>query len=79
VPDFWSDQYETKIQFLGSSAPDDEVMVVEGSPDEGRFVAVYGRGGRTVGALLFRRPGRIPRYKRLIADGAPFPPPPTPE
>jgi 3-phenylpropionate/trans-cinnamate dioxygenase ferredoxin reductase component len=78
VPYFWSDQYDTKIQFLGYCSGDEEVMFVEGSPDDRRFVAAYGRAGRLVGALLFNRPARIPRYKNLIADGASFPPPPPP-
>jgi NADPH-dependent 2,4-dienoyl-CoA reductase/sulfur reductase-like enzyme len=78
VPYFWSDQYESKIQFLGHASPDDEVAVVEGSPDDGRFVAAYGRQGRMVGALLFNRPARIARFRALIADRAPFPPPGPP-
>lgn len=78
VPYFWSDQYGTKIQFLGHTSGDDDVAVVEGSTDEDRFVTAYGRDGRLVGALLFNRPARIARYKSLIADGAPFPPPAWP-
>ena len=74
VPYFWSDQYDTKIQFLGHSATGDDVMIVEGTPEEGRFVAAYGRDDRLVGALLFNRPARLPRLKGLIADRAPFPP-----
>ncbi|HWW52395.1 MAG TPA: FAD-dependent oxidoreductase [Acidimicrobiales bacterium] len=74
VPYFWSDQYDAKIQFLGHAAAGDDVMVVEGSPEEGRFVAAYGRDGRLVGALLFNRPARLPRFKSLIAERASFPP-----
>jgi NADPH-dependent 2,4-dienoyl-CoA reductase/sulfur reductase-like enzyme len=76
IPYFWSDQYGTKIQFLGHARGDDNVAVVEGTPDEGRFVAAYGRDGRTVGALLYNRPARIPYYKALIDESASFPPPP---
>jgi 3-phenylpropionate/trans-cinnamate dioxygenase ferredoxin reductase subunit len=76
VPYFWSDQYDTKIQYLGHASGDDELTVQEGSPDEGRFVAVYGHEGRLTAALLFNRPGRVPQYKKLIAAGAPFPLPP---
>ncbi|MDQ3945254.1 MAG: FAD-dependent oxidoreductase [Actinomycetota bacterium] len=67
VPYFWSDQYDTKIQFLGRAAPDDEVAVVDGSLEDGRFVAVFGRAGRLVGALAFNRPRQLMAYRRLIA------------
>lgn len=75
TPYFWSDQYKTKIQFVGSYLPGDEVAVTEGSPEEGRFVAGYGREGRLVGALGFSRPPRVMAYRRMIADGAPWPVP----
>ena len=45
VPWFWSDQYDRKIQLAGRSGPDDEVVVVTGSPEERRLAAIYGRAG----------------------------------
>jgi len=75
VPYFWSDQHGTKIQFVGHSLPGDEVAVVEGSVADGRFVAAYGRSGRLVGALLWNRAARVPRFLGLLSAGAPFPPP----
>jgi len=74
VPYFWSDQYDTKIQYVGHAAGDDPVIVVEGDPADRKFVAVYGRGGRTVAALAFNRPSRIMAYRAMIAAGASFPP-----
>ncbi|MCY4104216.1 MAG: FAD-dependent oxidoreductase [bacterium] len=70
VPWFWSDQYDRKIQLAGRSGPDDEVVVVAGSPDERRFAAVYGRAGRIVAVLGFNRPRHVMQYRRLIARGA---------
>ena len=67
VPYFWSDQYETKIQFVGQPGPD--VEVVEGSLDDDRFVAAYGRDGRLVGALSFNRPRQIMAFRAMIANG----------
>ncbi|MGH9040915.1 MAG: NAD(P)/FAD-dependent oxidoreductase, partial [Acidimicrobiia bacterium] len=67
VPYFWSDQYDTKIQFLGRVAPDDDVAVVDGSPGDGRFVALFGQAGRLTGALAFSRPRQLMAYRRLIA------------
>jgi NADPH-dependent 2,4-dienoyl-CoA reductase/sulfur reductase-like enzyme len=69
VPWFWSDQYDRKIQLAGRSGPGDEVKVVDGSIDERRFVALYGRAGRLVGVLGFNRPAMVMKYRRQIADG----------
>ncbi len=73
VPYFWSDQYQTKIQFVGRTGPD--VSVVDGSIDDDRFVVAYGSQGRIVGALAFSRPARLMAYRSMIARGDPFPTP----
>ena len=70
VPWFWSDQYDRKIQLAGRSSFEDEVQVIDGSIDERRFVAIYGRGGRLVGVLGMNRPRVVMEYRQLIADGA---------
>jgi 3-phenylpropionate/trans-cinnamate dioxygenase ferredoxin reductase subunit len=67
VPYVWSDQYETKIQMLGRIKAGDEVQVVHGSYEEGRFVALAGRAGRLVGALAFNEPRKLMGWRRLIA------------
>ena len=72
VPYFWSDQYEVKIQVIGHPSPDDEVVVVEGSTDERRFVALYGRNGRLQAVLGFGRPRQLMAYRPLIESGASF-------
>jgi 3-phenylpropionate/trans-cinnamate dioxygenase ferredoxin reductase subunit len=75
-PYFWSDQYDTKFQFVGLAGPDDTVEVVEGSTDERRFVAAYSRDGVITGALLVNRPSRMPTFRKLIARRAA---PPSPQ
>jgi NADPH-dependent 2,4-dienoyl-CoA reductase/sulfur reductase-like enzyme len=70
VPFVWSDQYDVKIQVVGAIRGDDEVAVVDGALDEHKFVAVFGRGGRLVGALGFSRPRVVMQYRRLIAQRA---------
>jgi 3-phenylpropionate/trans-cinnamate dioxygenase ferredoxin reductase subunit len=70
VPFVWSDQYETKIQVVGHVRGDDEIVVVDGSTDELRFVAAVGRAGRLVGAIGFSRPRVVMQYRRMIAEGA---------
>jgi NADPH-dependent 2,4-dienoyl-CoA reductase/sulfur reductase-like enzyme len=72
VPFFWSDQYSTKIQVIGLPGPDDEVVVVEGSVEEGKLVALYRRGDRLRAALAFSRPRHLMAYRPLLAAGASF-------
>jgi len=66
VPYFWSDQYDTKIQVIGYPRPDDEVIVVDGSLEERRFVALYGRRGRLSAAVGFSRPRQLMGFRPLV-------------
>jgi len=76
VPYFWSDWYDVRIQFVGS--PDaEEVVVVDGDPhgdgDEAhRWVALYRRGDRLIGALTVNGQTVIMKYRVMIAKGAPW-------
>jgi NADPH-dependent 2,4-dienoyl-CoA reductase/sulfur reductase-like enzyme len=72
VPFFWSDQYQTKIQVLGLTGPDDHVVVVAGSPEEGKLVALYRRADRLQGVLAFNQARRLMAYRPLLAAGASF-------
>ncbi len=69
VPWFWSDQYDRKIQLAGWTRAGDEVRVVEGSIEERRFVALYGREGRLVGVLGFNRPAKVIGWRAKIEAG----------
>jgi len=66
VPYFWSDQYDAKIQFAGRLG--DELQVIDGSVEERRFAAVYGKAGRLVGVLGMNRPRVVMQYRRKIAE-----------
>jgi NADPH-dependent 2,4-dienoyl-CoA reductase/sulfur reductase-like enzyme len=68
VPYFWSDQYKTKIQFVGHAHHSDDVRVVDGSVEARKFLALYEHAGRVVGALGFTRPKLVLQCRRLIAD-----------
>ena len=70
----WSDQHDRKIQVVGLHRPGDESEVVEGSLGDRRFVAAFGRGGRLVAGVGFGRPAKVMALRRLIAEGAPYPP-----
>ncbi len=72
VPWFWSDQYDRKIQLAGRVRADDDVEIVDGSLEERRFAALYGRQGKLVGVLGFNRPRHVMQYKTMIQDGVSF-------
>src|SRR5664280_877793 len=72
IPFFWSDQYKTKIQVIGLPGQDDEVVVVEGSVEEGKLVALYRREDRLRAVLAFSQPRHLMAYRPLLAAGASF-------
>ncbi|HEY8153318.1 MAG TPA: FAD-dependent oxidoreductase [Myxococcota bacterium] len=72
VPFVWSDQYDRKIQMAGRARPQDEMCVVHGSLAERRFVALFGRAGRLVGALAMNRPRQLVGYRKQIREGHRF-------
>lgn len=76
VPYVWSDQHDRKIQVVGLHAPGDAMTLVDGSIEERRFAAAFGRDGRLVAGVGFSRPARVMALRRLILDGAPWPPVP---
>jgi NADPH-dependent 2,4-dienoyl-CoA reductase/sulfur reductase-like enzyme len=69
VPFFWSDQFDSRIQFIGRAHGGDEVRLVAGDPD-GKFVALYGHAGRLRGVLGVSMPKLVMPYRRLLAARA---------
>jgi NADPH-dependent 2,4-dienoyl-CoA reductase/sulfur reductase-like enzyme len=73
MPYVWSNQYEVKLQYAGIVGR--FAGVVEGSLDDGRFVAIFTdvddhfREDMVVGALCVNAPARLLKYKRAIAQG----------
>jgi hypothetical protein len=72
VPYFWSDQFDVKIQAVGLMARADATEILEGAPDDGRFVAVGVRAGRAVAAVAFNAPRRLAFYRRRLAAMPPL-------
>ena len=72
VPFFWSDQYQAKIQVLGRPDPDDEVVVVDGSAEDRKLVALYRRGDKLSAALGISRARQLMAYRPLLASAASF-------
>jgi NADPH-dependent 2,4-dienoyl-CoA reductase/sulfur reductase-like enzyme len=67
VPFFWSDQFDSRIQFVGRAHGDDDVRVVTGDLD-GKFVALYGHQGRLRGVLGVGLPRLVMPYRKLLAE-----------
>ncbi len=72
VPFVWSDQYDLKIQIAGHLHPSDRMQVVDGSLDERRFVALFGRAGRLVGAVAVNRVRSLMAYRRMLREETGF-------
>ncbi|MEV4747979.1 FAD-dependent oxidoreductase [Streptosporangium sp. NPDC049248] len=51
IPYFWTDQYDVKIQAHGFLTPEAQVNVIEGAPEDNRFVAHYSVDGHVTGVL----------------------------
>ncbi|MEY4230998.1 MAG: hypothetical protein RLZZ362_1847, partial [Actinomycetota bacterium] len=69
VPFFWSDQFDSRIQFVGRPHGDDEVHVFAGSTD-GAFAALYGWQGRLRGVLGVSMPKMVMPFRALLAARA---------
>ncbi|MBO8186248.1 NAD(P)/FAD-dependent oxidoreductase [Streptomyces spirodelae] len=67
LPYFWSDQYGVRLQLAGARAETDTVRVVEGSPEDRSFLAVYEREGATTAVLAANRPRPFMRARRELA------------
>lgn len=72
LPWFWSDQYDRKIQLYGSALTHDEVRVVEGSTEDGRFIALYRQGAALSAVLCVNMARALPAYRALLERRAPF-------
>jgi len=70
VPWFWSDQYSHKLQLAGRPRGTDQMEIIDGSVDEKRFAAVFGREGRLTGVFGLNRPRHVMQYRALINEGA---------
>ena len=76
LPSFWSGQFGVNIKSVGVCSYGDEIVFTQGSPEDRRFAAAYGRKGRIVGAVTFNHGKWLPYYAEMIERSGPFPPPP---
>ncbi|MFE9326291.1 NAD(P)/FAD-dependent oxidoreductase [Nocardia sp. NPDC052278] len=69
VPYFWSDQYDVKIQALGTPSADDEIHIV--SDDGRKFLAYYSQHGNLTGVVGAGKTAQVMKVRAKIAAGAP--------
>ncbi|HWD05787.1 MAG TPA: FAD-dependent oxidoreductase [Amycolatopsis sp.] len=67
VPYFWSDWYDSRIQFVGEPEAD-EIAIVDRGWEEGKLLALYRCGDRVTGALTVNRPTLVMKFRRMIAN-----------
>ncbi|WP_394617247.1 NAD(P)/FAD-dependent oxidoreductase [Lentzea sp. JNUCC 0626] len=73
IPYFWSDQYGLKIQAYGYLRAYDEALVVDGDPNQQRFLIAYRRADRLTGVLAIGMPPKTLRaWRALIAAATPW-------
>jgi 3-phenylpropionate/trans-cinnamate dioxygenase ferredoxin reductase subunit len=68
IPYFWSDQYGKKIQMLGHPHPGDDVVMVEGSCEAGKWLALYSRDGYVTGGVSLSQPRGLALSKKLLEE-----------
>ncbi len=72
VPWFWSDQYDAKLQMVGTSVAH-ERYVLRGDPADGSFSAFYFHGDTLVGVDSVNRPADHLVSRKLLALGTAVP------
>lgn len=69
VPYWWSEQYDLRLQGLGSVTADDEVTVVRTGKRQ-REVAVYARAGRVTGVVGFSASAAVLALRPAVKERA---------
>jgi 3-phenylpropionate/trans-cinnamate dioxygenase ferredoxin reductase component len=70
IPFYWTDQYEARIQAFGLLPQGSEVVIVEGGPQERRFIARYIHAGQIAGVLGWNMPRELRTERALIGQEA---------
>ncbi|MCP2194687.1 Reductase C-terminal [Williamsia deligens] len=67
---FWTDQFDVKIQCLGTPSADDEVHVVDEDGD--KFLAYFSRDGKLTGVVGGGRAGAVMKMRPTVAQAPPI-------
>jgi 3-phenylpropionate/trans-cinnamate dioxygenase ferredoxin reductase subunit len=68
IPYFFSDQYDSSMEYSGWQLPWDQV-VLRGNPADGQFVAFYLSGGKLTGGANVNVDGVNDEVQRLLREG----------
>ena len=68
VPFFWSDQFTSRIQFLGRGTNATDVRIVAGNPDDGKFAAAYFANDRVTAVLGVSMPKAVMPARKLLQE-----------
>ncbi|MEZ4330846.1 MAG: FAD-dependent oxidoreductase [Myxococcota bacterium] len=69
VPYVWTDQFDLRLAIAGEFGPEDEMHVCLGALEQDKFLVLFGRAGRLVGAVGCKRPRQLNAARRWIAEG----------
>ena len=72
VPYVWSYQFEMRIAIAGDVAGADVMHVCHGALADERFLALFGRDGKLVGAVGMKRPRQLNACREAIERGDDF-------
>lgn len=67
VPYVWSDQFGSKLQYVGHAGPDDEVVEEDGNLHDQSFVVSYRRDGVVTAALCVDAPRALGDWTARVA------------
>jgi NADPH-dependent 2,4-dienoyl-CoA reductase/sulfur reductase-like enzyme len=71
VPYVWSDQYGSRLQFVGDCEAD-EIVTVRDQEDEEIYLALYRTGDRLTGGFGINQTRVLPKLRTMIARGTAF-------
>ena len=66
LPYFLSDQYNVKLQVHGHLSDGADIAIEDGSPADGKFVALFRKDGAPTAVLGWNSPARLIRYRKLL-------------
>ncbi|MFD1858360.1 FAD-dependent oxidoreductase [Aeromicrobium camelliae] len=70
LPYVWSDQFDGKLQILGTIGPDDDLLPAVDDTESGRWLRLASREGNLVGVVGWNMPAAVNRCRTAIAARA---------
>jgi NADPH-dependent 2,4-dienoyl-CoA reductase/sulfur reductase-like enzyme len=69
IPYVWTDQFDLRVAIAGEIQEGDDMHVCLGSLDDDRFLALFGREGKLVAVVGFKRPRQLNGLRRKMSEG----------